>query len=249
MTTMTTLQDKVAIVTGSTSGIGEATARLLSANGVKVVINSAKSIDKGEAIAATLTDGIYCQANIAIEEDCKNLIDSTIKKYGRLDFLINNAGAVGRLPSNDINIITNELFLETLNVNVVGTWCLTRHAIPYLEKSKDGVIINITSCAGTDPAAVSSAIPYAVAKAALNYLTKLLAKELGPHIRVNAVAPGLIITPRTEDFSVAIEKFENRTPLKRTGTPNDIAELVLAITKSNYINGEIIVADGGFSLV
>ncbi|MCE3238004.1 MAG: 3-oxoacyl-[acyl-carrier protein] reductase [Gammaproteobacteria bacterium] len=246
---MTTLQDKVAIVTGSTSGIGEAIARLLAASGVKVVINSVKSIKKGAAIVAVLDDSIYCQANIAIEDDCKNLIYSAIKKYGRLDFLINNAGAIGRLPSNDINIITNELFLETLNINVVGTWCLTRHAIPYLQKSGDGVIINITSCAGSDPGAVSSAMPYAVAKSAINYLTKLLAKELGPSIRVNAVAPGLILTPRTEDFSVAIEKFENRTPLKRVGEPNDIAELVIAIIKSNYINGEIIVADGGFSVV
>lgn len=113
------------------------------------------------------------------------------------NFLINNAGAVGRLPSNDVNI----------------------------------------------------ALPYAVAKSAINYLTKLLAKELGPNIRVNAIAPGLIITPRTEDFAVAIEKFETRTPLKRVGVPNDIAELVIAIIKSNYINGEIIVADGGFSVV
>jgi len=245
---MTTLQNKVAIVTGSTSGIGEAIARLLSANGVQVVLNSAKSVEQGRALAAEMPGSMYCQANIAVEEDCKNLVDDTIKKYRRLDFLINNAGAVGRLPNDDICTITNELLLETLNVNVVGTWCLTRYAIPHLKNSGDGVIINITSCAGTDPAAVSSAMPYAIAKASLNYLTKLLAKELGPCIRANAIAPGLIITPRTENFSVAIQKFENRTPLKRTGEPNDIAELVLAIIKSNYINGEIIVADGGFSV-
>ena len=192
---MTILHDKVAIVTGSTSGIGEAIARLLSANGTRIVINSTKSKEQGENIAAALPGSIYCQANIAVEEECKNLIDCTIKKYGRLDFLINNAGAVGRLPNNDICTISNELFLETLNVNVVGTWCLTRYAIPYLKNSGDGVIVNITSCAGTDPAAVSSAMPYAIAKASINYLTKLLAKELGPYIRVNAVAPGLIMTP------------------------------------------------------
>lgn len=81
----------------------------------------------------------------------------------------------------------------------------------------------------------------------MNYLTKLLAKELGPEIRVNAIAPGLIMTPRTQDFTVAIDKFETKTPLKRTGIPDDIAELVLAMIKSNYINGEIVVADGGYS--
>ncbi len=244
---MTMLKDKVAIITGSTSGIGEAIARMLSHYGVRVVINSISSVDKGNSLVNDLSNSMYCQANIASEEDCKTLIDTTIKQYGRLDFLINNAGMPGRLPSDNLNDITNELFSHTLNVNVVGTWCLIRHALPHLKKSGDGIIVNITSCAGSDPATVSSAIPYAVSKAALNYLTKLLAKELGPEIRVNAIAPGLIITPRTQDFTVAIEKFEKRTPLKRTGEPNDIAELVIAIIKSNYINGEIIVADGGFS--
>lgn len=243
---MTDLNDKVAIVTGSTSGIGKAIARMLADHQVKVVINSVSSTEKGKAFANELAS-IYCQADIAKEEDCKKLIETTISHYGRLDFLINNAAPIGRLPTNDINFITNELFTETLKANVVGTWCLTRYAIPYLKQSGDGVIINVSSCAGSDPASVSSGIPYAVSKAAINYLTKLLAKELGPEIRVNAIAPGLIITPRSENFTEAIEKFENRTPLKRTGEPNDIAELVVAMIKSNYINGEIVVADGGFS--
>lgn len=244
---MTGLKNKVAIITGSSSGIGEAIARSLASQGIKTIINSSTSVEKGRAIAEEL-GGLYCQANIANEVDCKNLIELAIHQYGRLDFLVNNAaGAIGKLPTNDLGAITNELFNETLRINVVGTWCLIRHAIPYLKASKDGVIVNITSCAGNDPAAVSSPMPYAVSKAALNYLTRLLAKELGPEIRVNAVAPGLIITPRTENFSVAIDKFENKTPLKRVGAPNDIAEIVVAIIKSNYINGEIVVVDGGFS--
>lgn len=246
---MTSIQDKVAIVTGSTSGIGFAIANMLSMLGAKVVINSVSSIDKGQEIAKQLSNSMYCQADIGNETDCKRLVASTIKKYGRLDFLINNAGTIGRLPSNDITTVTNEIFSQTLNINVVGTWCLIRHAIPYLKKSGDGVVINITSVAGNDPAAVSSAMPYAVAKAAMNYLTRLLAKELGTEIRVNAIAPGLIITPRTEHFQVAIDKFETKTPLKRTGEPNDIAELVIAMIKSNYINGEIVTVDGGFSVV
>lgn len=245
---MTTLTNKVAIVTGSTSGIGEAVARGLNEQGVKVVINSVTSIEKGNSIANELNDSIYCQANISIEADCKRLIDTVINKYDRLDFLINNAGMPGLLPPLiGIEEISNEIFSESLIVNVVGTWCLTRYAIPYLKRSGDGVIINVTSCAGSDPAAVSSAIPYAVSKAALNYLTKLLAKELGPEIRANAIAPGLIMTPRTKDFAIAIDKFETKTPLKRTGIPEDIAELVIAMIKSNYINGEIVVADGGYS--
>ena len=176
-------------------------------------------------------------------------IQTTIQHYGCLDFLINNAGAVGKLASNDPADISNEIFSRMLNTNVVGTWCLIRNAIPYLKKSQDGSIINITSVAGTDAAAATSSTPYAICKAALNHMTKLLAKELGPEIRVNAVAPGLIKTPRTHDFKTAIDKFTQRTPLKRVGEPEDIAEIVLALIKSNYINGEVIVVDGGFSTV
>lgn len=161
---MTSLQNKVAIITGSTSGIGEAIARIFSREDTRVVINSVSSRDKGEILANEL-HGLYCQADIAIEEDCQRLIEITIQHYGRLDFLINNAGAVGWLPSNNLADISNELFSQMLNVNVVGTWCLTRYAIPYLKQFQDGVVINITSVAGTDAAAATSSVPYAVCKA------------------------------------------------------------------------------------
>ncbi len=243
---MTSLKNKVAIVTGSTGGIGEAIARLLSHESTRVVINSVSSRAKGEALATEL-HGLYCQADITIEEDCQRLIETTIQHYGRLDFLINNAGSVGRLPSNNLADLSNELFSRMLNINVVGTWCLTRYAIPQLKQSQDGVIINITSVAGTDAAAATSSIPYAVSKAALNHLTKLLAKELGPEVRANAIAPGLIKTPRTQNYTEAITKFTEGSPLKRTGEPNDVAGIALALIKSNYINGEVVVVDGGFS--
>lgn len=245
---MTTLKNKVAIVTGSTSGIGESIARILSKNGVGVVINSVSSQEKGKTLAKEL-EGFYCSADIGKEADCQRLVNTTLEHYGRLDFLINNAGAVGRLASCDLADVSNEIFSQMLTTNVVGTWCLTRHAIPYLKQSGDGSIINITSVAGTNAAAATSAMPYAVCKAAVNHMTKLLAKELGPEIRVNAIAPGLIKTPRTQDFKAAIDKFTERTPLKRTGDPEDIAEMVLALIKSNYTNGEIIIVDGGFSTV
>lgn len=245
---MTTLKNKVAIVTGSTSGIGEAIVRMLSQEGVRVVVNSVFSRDKGENLAAEL-QGFYCQADISVEEDCQRLITGTIQHYGRLDFLINNAGAIGRLPSTDILDISNQIFSQMLNTNVVGTWCLIRNAIPYLKQAHDAVIINITSVAGSDAAAATSSMPYAVCKAALNHMTKLLAKELGPEIRVNAIAPGLINTPRVKNFKAAIDKFTERTPLQRTGDPNDIAEIALALIKSNYINGEVVVVDGGFSTI
>ena len=245
---MSSLEKKVAIITGSTSGIGEGIAKLLSNAGAHVVINSVSSIEKGNKLAKELNNSIYIQGDIGVEDDCKRIINETIKNFGEIDILINNAGKSAR-RSGDVLDISNGYFSETLNINVVGTWCLIREAIPYLKKSGDGNIINITSCAGIDPASASSAIPYSIAKAAINHLTKFLAKHCGPEIRANAIAPGLIMTPRTENFDEAVEKFKSRTPLKRTGAPEDIAELVLAIIKSNYINGEIILADGGFSTI
>ena len=243
---MSSLNNKVAIITGSTSGIGECIARMLSHCGSRVVLNSVHSVDKGNQLASELKHSIYIQGNIGIEEDCQRIVNQTIKHFGQIDILVNIAGQSARVLG-DVLDISNDLFSQTLDVNVVGTWCLIREAMPHLKKSGDGNIINITSCAGMDPASASSAIPYSVAKAAINHLTKFLAKHCGPEIRANAIAPGLIMTPRTENFDEAVDKFKTRTPLKRTGMPEDIAELAIAIIKSNYINGEIILADGGFS--
>lgn len=245
---MTDLTNKVAIITGSTSGIGKAIACLLSHCGVKVALNSASSIESGRKLKESLPDAIYVQGDIGKEADCKNLVAQTIKHYGQLDILINNAGKSLRTGDNPFDI-SNKVFSETLDINVVGTWCLCREALPYLKQSGDGNIVNLSSSAGLNPASASSGIPYAVSKAAIVQLTKLIAKYAGPQVRANTIAPGLIITPRTKDFDEAISKFQNRTPLKRTGEPNDIAELVLAILRSNYINGETILIDGGFSVL
>ena len=246
---MSTLENKVAIVTGSTSGIGEGIAQLLSNNGVKIVINSVQSIEKGKKLASELKNAIYIQGNIGVEEDCKRVVEETINHFGQLDILVNNAGQTMLPKSDDVCDISNADFSHILDTNVVGTWCITREAIPHLKKSGDGNIINITSCAGIDPAGGSSSIAYSVSKAAINQLTKYLARHCGPEIRANAIAPGLIMTPRTENFDEAVNKFKTRAPLKRTGAPKDIAEFVVAIIKSDYINGEIILVDGGFATV
>jgi ketoreductase RED2 len=243
---MSDLNKKVAVVTGSTSGIGEGIARMLSQAGTYVVINSVSSIEKGRTLAQELGNAMYVQGNIGVEADCQRIIAETTKRYGRLDVLVNNAGQSARI-SGDVLDMSNEYFSTVLNTNVVGTWCLIRESLPYLQQSGDGHIVNITSCAGIDPASASSAIAYSVAKAAINHLTKFIAKHAGPRVRANAIAPGLIMTPRTENFDEAVNKFKQRTPLQRTGVPEDIAELVLAVIKSNYINGEVILADGGFS--
>ena len=237
---------RVAIVTGSSSGIGEATAHRLSALGATVVVNSSSSVDAGEAVSAALPgDSCYVRADISVQEEGHALVDRTIERYGQLDFLINNAGWTTQIPHGNLDELTDEIFRKTFDVNVFGTWWLTKRAIPHLRKSDDPNIVNITSIAGVRP--VGSSMAYSMAKAALNQMTQLLAKSYGP-IRVNAVAPGLVATPWTEDWDAMHALIAKIAPVPRSATPDDCAEAVLALLRNKYASGEIFVVDGGSTL-
>src|SRR3954462_12507912 len=143
---------RVAIVTGSSSGIGEATAQRLAALGANVVVNSASSIEAGTAVAASLpTESLYVQADISDQEQGRNLIDETIARFGRLDILVNNAGWTTVVPHDDLDALTDDILLRTFEVNVFGTWWLTKAAMPHLRQSPDGNVVNVTSIAGIRP--------------------------------------------------------------------------------------------------
>ena len=241
------LDGKVAIVTGSSSGIGEEIARRLSDLGANVVVNSANSVNAGQQVAKSLsTKSLYIQADISDQEAGQQLIDKTISEFGQLDILINNAGWTTLVAHHDLNSLTDEIFEKTFDVNVFGTWWLTKAAIPHLKKSKDGNIVNITSIAGVRP--VGSSIAYAMTKAALNHMTILLAKSCGP-VRVNAVAPGLVETPWTSDWQAQHDNVARVAPLKRSATPQDCAEATIALIRNKYATGQIFVVDGGLTLV
>jgi ketoreductase RED2 len=239
------LEGKVAIVTGSSSGIGEAIARLFAAEGASVVVNSTRSVAAGEAIAAELPNAIYVRGDVAQEDQAKALIQTTLDRFGRLDVLVNNAGTTRVIPHHALDAVTDDDWQRILGTNVLGTWYVTRAAVPAL-KARRGSILNITSVAGVR--AAGSSIPYAVSKAAVNHLTKLLANVLGPEIRVNAVAPGLIDTPWTADWDAIRASVRERAPLQRSGTPDDIARAALLLTASSYSTGEVLLADGGINL-
>jgi ketoreductase RED2 len=241
------LDGKVALVTGSSSGIGEEIARRLSDLGASVVVNSAKSVDAGQQVAKSLsTKSLYIQADISDQAAGQQLIDMTISEFGQLDILINNAGWTTLVAHHDLDSLTDEIFRKTFDVNVFGTWWLTKAAIPHLKKSKDGNIVNITSIAGVRP--VGSSIAYAMTKAALNHMTILLAKSCGP-VRVNAVAPGLVETPWTSDWQSQHDNVARVAPLKRSATPQDCAEATIALIRNKYATGQIFVVDGGLTLV
>ncbi|WP_420451130.1 SDR family NAD(P)-dependent oxidoreductase [Ilumatobacter sp.] len=243
----TEFEGRVAIVTGSSSGIGEATARRLSALGATVVVNSSSSVDAGTAVSDSLPgESIYVRADIADQEQAHDLVDRTVEEYGRLDVVVNNAGWTTQVDHADLDALTDEIFRKTFEVNVFGTWWLTRRAIPHLRGSDDPSIVNITSIAGVRP--VGSSMAYSMTKAALNQMTLLLAKSYGP-IRVNAVAPGLVATPWTEDWHDQHAAIAARAPLGRSATPEDCAEAVLALLRNRYATGEIFVVDGGVTQV
>ncbi len=244
---MAELDGMVAIVTGSSSGIGEATAQRLSALGASVVVNSASSVAAGEAVAAALpSPSLYVQADISDKAQGQHLLDATVERFGRLDLLVNNAGWTTVVPHTDLDALTDEIFLKTFEVNVFGTWWLTKAAMPLLRQSSDGHVVNITSIAGVRP--VGSSIAYSMTKAALNQMTRLLAKSHGP-VRVNAVAPGLVATPWTADWTAMHEGMKHVAPLKRSATPDDCAEAVLALVRNRYVTGEVFVVDGGTTQV
>jgi len=239
------LSGRVAIVTGSSSGIGERTAQRLSELGAAVVVNSASSVAAGEAVAAALPgEALYVQADISDAEQCRHLLDATIERFGHLDLLVNNAGWTTVVPHHDLDALTDEIFTKTFEINVMGTWQLTKMAIPLLRKSTDGHVVTITSIAGVRP--VGSSIAYSMSKAALNQMTRLLAKSYGP-LRFNAVAPGLVATPWTEDWDAQHKAVAAIAPLKRSATPDDCAEAVLALVRNRYVTGEIFVVDGGLT--
>ena len=241
------MEKKVAIVTGSSSGIGEAIARRFARDNVAVVINSVHSVDEGLAVAAELPDALYVRADVSKDRQARSLVSQTLDHFGRLDIVVNNAGTTRVIDHADLEAVSSEDWSRIVDTNVVGPFQVIRAAAPALASTGDGAVVNISSVAGVRP--LGSSIPYATSKAALNHLTILLARVLGPEIRVNAVAPGLIDTPWTEDWDEIRAHVRNSVPLRRSGSPADVADAVMGLIGSRYATGQVVVVDGGLQLL
>ncbi|MFK8021128.1 MAG: SDR family NAD(P)-dependent oxidoreductase [Pseudomonadales bacterium] len=244
------MNNRVALVTGSTSGIGKAIANRLASEGCSVVFHSRSSVEEGQRLASKNENASYIQADLSNQAESKALIEKIASKYGRLDVLVNNAALTELIDHSDLKAATPEVWRMLHEVNVVSPWTLISEAEPLLKKaSSDGVtscILNISSHAGVRPKGAS--IPYSVTKAALNHMTKLLALNLGPDIRVNAIAPGLVHTPMSKDWTEARELWKNKAPMKRGAEPEEIAYVAGMLINSTYLTGEIVLADGGLNL-
>jgi NAD(P)-dependent dehydrogenase (short-subunit alcohol dehydrogenase family) len=234
----------VALVTGSTSGIGEGIARRLAADGMHVVVHSGRSKEAGERIAAEL-GGSYLRADLADADTAGEQVADFLLGVGRLDVLVNNAGISWPIPHADLPAATPDVWRQLVEVNLIAPWAVATAAAPYLVRAS-GCIVNITSHAGVRPK--GSSIPYATTKAALNHVTRLLAAALGPDIRVNAVAPGLVETPMTGAWTEVQALWRERSPMRRAATPADVADMVAALVANPYVTGEVVVLDGGLNL-
>lgn len=246
---MRKLEDKVAIVTGATSGIGEATARLFARNGAKVVL-CGRSVEKGHCIAKEIKEeggiAMYLECDVTSEDNVKAMIDQTIQSFGRIDILFNNAGTM--LPSVEIERLDYDQWKETFDVNVNGFFLVSKYAKMHLLNSK-GVILNNASIAGLQSYATGRSYPYSASKSAIIQFSRMMAKNYGEEgVRVNCICPGVILTPILHGRDPKI--YEERIPLGRVGTPEDVAKVALFLVSDDaaYLTGVVLPIDGGASI-
>lgn len=255
---MSNLKGKVAIVTGSAMGLGASVALKLAERGANIVINYSKSEKEAAetlaAVKALGVDGIMVQADVTEDDACRRLADAAIAKWGHIDILVNNAGSTKFADHADLDALQADDFLWIYKINVISAYQMIRACAPSMKKSGKGKVVNISSIAGIK--GIGSSVAYAASKGALNTMTISLARSLAPEIRVNAVCPGFIGTRWFSDrfgdekFAAIQRAQENSTPLRRAGTPEDIAETVVFFCDEGgeHITGETLITDAGLHL-
>ncbi len=248
---MREFQDKVAIVTGASRGVGRAIALMLANEGCQVAFNYHKSQDKALELQKEMTErGSRCTASCVDIKDfeaVKKWIEETKEKFGRLDFLINNAGII---IDKALVMMTKSDWQDVMDTNLTGTFNATRNAIFTFLKQKNGSIVNISSVSGV--IGLPRQTNYSATKGGINAFTKALAKEVALYgIRVNAVAPGFIDTDILSGFSAKQKKnILQEIPLGRLGKPEEVAACVqfLLSQRSEYMTGQVIQIDGGLAI-
>ena len=248
---------KTAIITGSATGVGAATALLLARRGYNVLINYSKSEAEAKGSQAACreagADTLLVQGDVAQDVDCKALAQAAMARWGRIDALVNNAGISTFTGAANWDALDAHTFQRILGVNAVGSFQMVRACAPHLKASGDGAIVNVSSIAGS--LGIGSSVPYIMSKGAVNSMTLYLARALAPEIRVNAVCPGLI-TSRwfvdgigQEGFDKVKAMYEQTAPLARPCTVDDVAEAVVwLVDGARTVTGELVLLDSGMHL-
>lgn len=237
----------VVLVTGGSKGIGAATVKYLAENGYQVILNYNKSENSANEIKKELKEKNInidiIKADVSNKEEIDLMINEIIKKYHKIDALINNAGISQEKPFLDLN---DDEWNNIMNINLNSVYYCTKAVLPHMLNKKDGCIINISSIWGVTGA--SCEVAYSTTKAAINGLTKSLAKEMGPsNIRINSIAPGIIDTDMNKNLSKEdIKNIKEEIPLNKIGRPEDIAKCVKWLIEDNYTTGQVININGGW---
>lgn len=240
------LENKVVIITGAGSGIGKETALLFAKEGARVVVADVNEKAGEETVVEIKKngEGFFVKLDVSNREQAKQMVKTTLEKYGRIDVLINNAGIV---QDAFLSKMTEEQWDRVINVDLKGVFNCSQAVVEVMINQGNGVIINTSSIVGVEGNV--GQVNYAAAKAGLIGMTKTLAKEIGKKgIRVNAVAPGFIATPMTSNVPEKIlEMMKEKTPLRRLGEAKDVAYayLYLASDEANFVNGAVLCVDGG----
>ena len=243
------MEKKIIIVTGASRGIGKEIAKTLAKEGHTIIANYNKSEKEAQKLKKELQEenkeiDIY-KANIANEEEVQEMIKHIIKKYKKIDVLINNAG-IDKIQL--VTEVTKKDWDEIINTNLYGTFYISQQAAKNMIQNKQGKIINISSIWGQIGASME--VVYSISKAGVDGLTKALAKELGPSgIQVNSIAPGFIKTEMNSSFNEQeINEIKDEIPLQKLGECTDIAKCVKWLIEDNYVTGQVIAINGGWSI-
>jgi len=248
---------RTAIVTGASSGIGAATARLLAARGYNVAVAFRENRDGATEVAeqciAIGADAFALQGNVAEDADCRTLVGAVAERWGRIDALVNSAGFTRFVDARDLEALGADDFMQSFAVNVVGVYQMTRAVRPHMTDAGAGAVVNVSSQAGAT--GTGSSIAYAAAKGAVNTMTLSLARALAPEIRVNCVAPGLTDTRWNRDglgdevYEKVLEKYQETVPLRRAAEAEQIADaIVWLIAGADLVTGQILTVDSGMHL-
>lgn len=245
------LTGKVALITGGGTGLGREITLQLAAEGMRLAVSYSRSESEAtETVRLAQAAGGQSkaiQADLASTEEAARLVGEVEREFGRLDLLIHNAGTTRFIPFPDLDAVTEDVWDHLLNVNARSAFFLARAAAPIMRRTGGGQIIMTSSVAGLSPA--GSSLPYAVSKAALVHLTKCLAVALAPDIRVNSVAPGLLMTRWVAGFSdERLQAMSEAALLKKPTDVPDVAAAFVMLAKNKSITGQIIVVDAGISL-